>query len=110
MSFEKFGKRLASCGDDKMVKVWQEYLPDNQEGLGNNIGMKKEPTWKCVCTISGYHSRCVYDIDWNKENGLIATACGDDSIKIFGEITSVVKADELNRVIMIGLNYILIKI
>lgn len=65
--------------------------------------MKKDPTWKCICTISGYHSRCVYDVDWNQNNGLLATASGDDSIKIFGETTSVVKADELNMVMIISL-------
>lgn len=102
MSFEKSGKRLASCGDDQTVKIWQEYLPDNQEGLSNSnkLGMKKDATWKCVCTISGYHVRCVYDIDWNKNNGLLATAGGDDSIKIFGEVTALEKAEELNRVLI----------
>lgn len=99
MSFEKSGKRLASCGDDQTVKIWQEYLPDNQEGLSNSnkLGMKKDATWKCVCTISGYHVRCVYDVDWNKNNGLLVTAGGDDSIKIFGEVTALEKAEELNR-------------
>jgi len=99
ISFEKSGKRLASCGEDKTVKIWQEYSPENQEGdIGNSskLGMKKDPTWKCICTISGYHSRCVYDVDWNQNNGLLATASGDDSIKIFGEATFVGKADELN--------------
>ena len=102
MSFEKSGKRLASCGDDQTVKIWQEYLPDNQEGLtnSNKLGMKKDATWKCVCTISGYHVRCVYDVDWNKNNGLLVTAGGDDSIKIFGEVTALEKAEELNRVLI----------
>ena len=62
--------------------------------------MKKDATWKCVCTISGYHVRCVYDIDWNKNNGLLVTAGGDDSIKIFGEVTALEKAEELNRVLI----------
>ena len=92
MSFDKDGKRIASCGDDKTVKIWQEYLPDNQEGV-TSAG----PTWKCVCTIGGYHARCIYDVDWSHKSNLLATACGDDSIKVFGEVISA-KADELNRV------------
>jgi len=99
MSFDKTGKRLASCGDDKCVKVWQEYASDNEEGVKNSVqfGMKKDPVWKCVTTLSGFHTRCIYDIDWSRINNLIATACGDDSIRIFGETSSDGKADELNK-------------
>lgn len=100
MSFENLGKRLATCGEDKTIKIWKEYSPENPEGLQGNLnrttGMKKDPIWKCVCTISGYHTRCVYDVDWNKKNGLLATAGGDDSIKIFGEVTSE-KSEELHK-------------
>ena len=102
MSFDKTGKRLASCGDDKCVKVWQEYASDNEEGVKNSVqfGMKKDPVWKCVTTLSGFHTRCIYDIDWSRINNLIATACGDDSIRIFGETSSDGKADELNKVMI----------
>jgi WD40 repeat protein len=49
--FDGTGSRLVSCSDDKTLKIWQEYLPGNSEGVvtsGNN------PTWKCVCTLSGF--------------------------------------------------------
>lgn len=23
-----------------------------------------DPTWKCVCNLSGYHSRTIYDVAW----------------------------------------------
>ena len=102
MSFDKTGKRLASCGDDKCVKIWQEYALDNEEGVKNSVqfGMKKDPVWKCVTTLSGFHTRCIYDIDWSRTNSLIATACGDDSIRIFGETSPDGKAEELNKVII----------
>ena len=90
MSFHKSGKRLASCGDDKTIKIWQEY--PGSEGIKS-----QDPTWKCVCTISGHHSRCIYDIDWNHQNDLIAAAGGDDSIQIFGAI-NVGATDEINQV------------
>ena len=80
--FDHSGSRLASCSDDKTVKIWQEYLPGNNEGgvtTGNNS------TWKCVCTLSGYHDRTIYDVDWNHLDGCLATACGDDAIRIFKE-------------------------
>ncbi|XP_055841483.1 probable cytosolic iron-sulfur protein assembly protein Ciao1 [Episyrphus balteatus] len=82
IAFDQFGKRLASCSDDKTVKIWQAYLPGNEEGIHTP---DNETVWKCVCTISGEHTRAVYDISWCHQTGLIATACGDDSIRIFKE-------------------------
>lgn len=82
ISFNGRGDRLASCSDDKTVKIWQEYKPGNQY----NIATKgKDSTWKCVCTLSGYHDRPIYDVKWCPQTGLIATACGDDYIRIFRE-------------------------
>lgn len=81
---------LASCSDDRTVKIWQEYLPGNNAGI---VCPDNEAVWKCVCTLSGFHTRAVYDISWNKENGLIATASGDDMIRIFKEAPDS-KADE----------------
>ena len=44
-----------------------------------------EPVWKCVCTLSGYHNRDVYDISWSR-SGLIATASSDNAIRIFKQV------------------------
>jgi WD40 repeat protein len=38
-----------------------------------------------VCTISGFHSRTVYDIDWCHLTGDIVTAGGDDTVRVFRE-------------------------
>lgn len=82
LDFDKEGKRLASCSDDRTVKIWQSYEPGNEEGIQT---VDNEITWKCVCTLSGYHSRSIYDISWCKLSGLIVTACGDDIIRVFKE-------------------------
>ena len=44
-----------------------------------------DPVWKCVCTVSGYHKRDIYDISWSS-SGMIATAGGDNAIRIFKEV------------------------
>ena len=80
--FDQSGTRLASCGDDKTIKIWQEYLPGNPEGV---VTTGNDPTWKCVCTLSGYHERVIYDLDWSHMTGLIVSSSGDDSIKVFKE-------------------------
>ncbi|XP_053669155.1 probable cytosolic iron-sulfur protein assembly protein Ciao1 [Anopheles marshallii] len=84
ISFDATGKRLASCSEDTTVKIWQQYGPDNTLGIPCP---DKGSVWKCVCTLSGFHTRSVYDIDWCKQTGLLATACGDDLIRIFKEST-----------------------
>ncbi|XP_022096673.1 probable cytosolic iron-sulfur protein assembly protein CIAO1 isoform X3 [Acanthaster planci] len=80
ISFDKTGTRLASCSDDKTVKIWQGCHPDCQDG-----DSFRSTAWKCVCTLSGYHTRTIYDIDWCKQSGLLATCSGDDTIHVFQE-------------------------
>lgn len=107
ISFDATGKRLASCSDDRTVRIWQMYVPGNEEGIATP---DNTAVWKCVCTLSGFHTRSIYDISWCKltgnlvisidiskfmafihgqlhclVTGLIATACGDDMIRIFKE-------------------------
>ncbi|XP_050499398.1 probable cytosolic iron-sulfur protein assembly protein Ciao1 [Diabrotica virgifera virgifera] len=82
ISFDKTGTRLASCSDDNTVKIWKEYPPGNPEGIATQDG---DSAWKCVCTLSGHHERTIYDIHWCHLTGFIATASGDDAIRIFKE-------------------------
>ena len=32
IDFDKTGKRMVSCSDDKTVKIWKEYPPGNPQG------------------------------------------------------------------------------
>lgn len=82
LSFDSTGDRLVTCSDDKTLKIWQQYEPGNDRGI---VTPEDEPVWKCVCTLSGYHTRTIYDVDWCKKTGLIVSACGDDIIRIFRE-------------------------
>ncbi|NXG53433.1 CIAO1 protein, partial [Psilopogon haemacephalus] len=85
VAFEGSGERLASCSDDRTLRIWRRFPPGNQQGVpcsGN------DPTWKCVCTLSGYHSRTIYDVAWCHLSGALATACGDDAIRVFEETPS----------------------
>ncbi|KFM81569.1 putative cytosolic iron-sulfur protein assembly protein CIAO1, partial [Stegodyphus mimosarum] len=80
--FNNGGNMLASCSADTTVKIWREYLPGNPEGVPTT---NHDPMWKCVCTLSGYHERPIYDISWCSVTNLLATACGDNCIRIFHE-------------------------
>uniref|UniRef100_A0A182N196 Probable cytosolic iron-sulfur protein assembly protein Ciao1 n=1 Tax=Anopheles dirus TaxID=7168 RepID=A0A182N196_9DIPT len=82
IAFDATGRRLASCSEDHTVKLWQRYGPDNTLGIPCPA---QSAVWKCVCTLAGYHTRSVYDLDWCKRTGLLATACGDDMVRVFRE-------------------------
>lgn len=32
-------------------------------------GSGQAPKWRCVCTISGYHTRAIYSVDWSHVEG-----------------------------------------
>lgn len=56
--------------------------------LGNTEGISLKDAnfiYKCVCTLSGHHTRPIYDVAWCHLTDLIATGCGDNSIRIFKE-------------------------
>ena len=86
LAFDNTGHRLVSASEDTTLKIWQEYPPGNTEGVAV---INNDSTWKCVCTLTGFHHRAVYDVDWCHQSGLVASACGDDAIRIFKEDTTV---------------------
>ncbi|NXA56698.1 CIAO1 protein, partial [Nothocercus julius] len=82
VAFDRDGQRLASCSDDRTVRVWRHSESADKEGEGLS---SSDPTWKCVCTLSGFHTRTIYDVAWCHLTGALATACGDDAIRVFEE-------------------------
>lgn len=66
LAFDASGTRLATCSDDRTVKIWQAYEPGNAEAVPTPDA---ETVWLCVCTLSGYHTRSVYDVSWCKQTG-----------------------------------------
>uniref|UniRef100_A0A8C9BPJ2 Probable cytosolic iron-sulfur protein assembly protein CIAO1 n=1 Tax=Phocoena sinus TaxID=42100 RepID=A0A8C9BPJ2_PHOSS len=82
LAFDPSGQRLASCSDDRTVRIWHQYLPGNEQGVACG---GSDPSWKCICTLSGFHSRTIYDVAWCQLTGALATACGDDAIRVFEE-------------------------
>lgn len=73
-----------SGSSDTTLRVWRRYSPNNDQGVSTVDG---EPAWKCVSVLSGYHTGPIYDVHWCPLNNAIATACGDDTIRIFSEET-----------------------
>ncbi|CAG8523904.1 7033_t:CDS:2 [Paraglomus brasilianum] len=82
IDFDKSGDNLVSASDDKTLKFWRCYRSDNPENV-SSVTSFSEPKWKCVCTLSGYHRRCIYSVSWSKVNDRVASAGGDNIIRVF---------------------------
>lgn len=81
VDFDKTGNRVVTCSDDRTLKIWSKVADDK---------------WLCTNTLAGFHERPIYDVSWSPHDGLIATACGDDCIRIFKENTSANSVDGQN--------------
>uniref|UniRef100_A0A8C3UE56 Probable cytosolic iron-sulfur protein assembly protein CIAO1 n=1 Tax=Catharus ustulatus TaxID=91951 RepID=A0A8C3UE56_CATUS len=89
VAWERSGQRLVSCSDDRTLRVWER----SESGEGQGQGSGTEHSWKCVCTLSGYHGRSIYDVAWCHLTGAVATACGDDAVRVFEEVAAVAPGD-----------------
>eukprot|EP00045_Choanoeca_perplexa_P007157 m.63172 g.63172 ORF g.63172 m.63172 type:complete len:362 (-) comp13958_c0_seq8:215-1300(-) len=83
LDFDSTGERMVSVSDDGTLKIWRCYEPGNAEGVVTPSS--QDPIWKCVCTLDGYHPRTIYSVSVCKRTGLIATGCGDNTLRVFQE-------------------------
>lgn len=74
---------VVSASDDQTLRIWKMYKPNNPQGVPTHNG---EATWKSICTLSGFHDRCIYSVSWSKVNNYIASVSGDNSIRIFEKV------------------------
>ncbi|XP_063711219.1 probable cytosolic iron-sulfur protein assembly protein CIAO1 homolog [Symsagittifera roscoffensis] len=72
---------LASVSDDLTLKIWKAFYQGSDQGV--EPSSSSVPRYKCDLTLSGDHSRPIYDVAWNRLSNCIATAAGDDSICLY---------------------------
>lgn len=75
------GSALVSVSDDLTLRVWKAFEKGNSQGV--EASSSTCPKFKCHTTLSGDHSRPIYDVTWNKLSNCIATGGGDDSICVY---------------------------
>ncbi|XP_068653142.1 protein CIA1 [Aristolochia californica] len=81
LSFNHKGDRMVTCSDDLSIKIWDT---GNDPTQSSSDGWRP---WKHLCTLSGYHDRTIFSVDWSKE-GVIASGAADDGIRLFVESAS----------------------
>lgn len=84
--YTNVGTKFVSCSADKTLRVWCIDGP-----------LKKTSHWVCECTLSGYHSRTIYSVEWCPITNLIATACEDNAIRIFTQTTTTTNNNQLDH-------------
>nr|CAG8627346.1 9560_t:CDS:2 [Entrophospora candida] len=93
LDFDKSGDFLGKSikkfklSDDKTVKFWKTHKKSNESNNNNNNPVinpnsTNDIKWENICTLSGYHQRCIYSVSWSKINDRVATGGGDNKIHI----------------------------
>jgi cytosolic iron-sulfur protein assembly protein CIAO1 len=76
LATDPLGNRIATASDDKTVIIWAR-----NHGSRNANGESNE--WQQVATLTGFHERTIFSIDWSREGNFLATGAGDDTVRIF---------------------------
>nr|CAH8847645.1 unnamed protein product [Trichobilharzia regenti] len=70
--FSPSGDILASCSDDRCVKLW------SWDGV-----CSKSSLWICIATLTGYHTRTIFDLNWSPDGQLLASCGADNRLCIY---------------------------
>ena len=88
------GPRLASCSDDRTVRIWRRQPKESQQQAppfgGTGVPSILRPTgtdetWEAETVLPQMHDLSVYAVAWSKRTGLLASAGADGRIVVYEE-------------------------
>jgi WD40 repeat protein len=89
---ERSGPRLATCSDDRTVRIWRRKPKEQQGQQSSNAGIPSiirsfsvEEEWIQDAILPQRHDRAIYSVAWSHRSGLIASAGSDGKIVICKE-------------------------
>jgi cytosolic iron-sulfur protein assembly protein CIAO1 len=73
VAWSNSGAYLASCGEDKIIRVWD----------GSNLNLDCNQTVSCVATLEDGRSRTLRSCEWSPNDRMIASASFDGTVVIW---------------------------
>ncbi|KAF2266583.1 WD40 repeat-like protein [Lojkania enalia] len=102
---ERSGPRLATCSDDRTIRIWRRKPKENRQYASQNTGIPSiirsfniDEDWFQEAILPQRHDRVIYSISWSRKTGLIVSAGSDGKIILYKErwesqVPNGVKAD-----------------
>lgn len=87
VSWHPLGKIFASCGEDKIIKLWS----------------KEGESWKVKTVLVDGHQRTIREVAWSPCGNFLASASFDGTTAIWDKKSGVYSPIKITRTIRIGL-------
>jgi WD40 repeat protein len=92
------GLYLASCGEDKVIRIWSS----------NEINWDKADGINCIATLEDGRSRTLRSCEWSPDDRMIASASFDGTVVIWEvQSSSMTVWDEVKATIILVCNLLL---
>eukprot|EP00802_Teleaulax_amphioxeia_P017291 Tamp_17443.p1 GENE.Tamp_17443~~Tamp_17443.p1 ORF type:complete len:420 (+),score=64.35 Tamp_17443:98-1261(+) len=72
-AMDESGHRMATASDDTTIRFWR----DAAAASSTKCNYQEEGV------LRGFHSRAIYSIDWMRGRDILASAAGDDAVRVF---------------------------
>lgn len=88
LSWSPNGAFLCSCGEDKIIRIWQcininAWLSESQNTIANVDTASNTPSIRCIATLEDAQTRTLRCCEWNPDGRMIACASFDGTVVVW---------------------------
>lgn len=100
---ERSGPRLATCSDDRTVRIWRRKAKERDDNASSNTGIPSiirsaaiDEDWYQEAILPQVHERAIYAVSWSHSTGMIVSAGSDGKIVVYKEQWRLDVSDDAN--------------